>query len=75
MQLRSAALCGFQLLFMMLAPRPACSCIQLGFNYSLSCKGKIGFSKITYFGEEFFYFLFLFPPKKLFLLGGERHDL
>lgn len=31
----------FQMLLMALAPHPTCSCIQLGFNYSLSCKGRL----------------------------------
>jgi len=31
----------FQMLFMTLAPHPNRSCIQLGFNYSLSCKGRL----------------------------------
>lgn len=35
----------FQMLFMMLASHPNCSCIQLGFNYSLSCKGRLVFQR------------------------------
>lgn len=35
----------FQMLFMTLAPHPTCSCIQLGFNYSLSCKSRLVFQR------------------------------
>lgn len=35
----------FQMLFMTLAPHPNCSCVQLGFNYSLSCTGRLVFQR------------------------------
>lgn len=63
----------FQMLLMALAPHPTCSCIQLGFNYSLSCKGR--FADNIFWGGIFVVFFFFSTQKKPFLLGGERHNL
>lgn len=71
MQLRSAVLCGFPDAAHDAGTSPQLQLHSAGIQLQPVLQRQIGFSKITYFGEDFF-----FPHlKKQFLLRKQRHDL
>lgn len=72
MQLRSAVLCGFPDAVHDAGTSPQLQLHSAGIQLQPVLWRQIGFSKITYFGEGF-YFIF-FPPQKQFLLRKESHD-
>lgn len=72
MQLCSAALCGFPDAVHEAGTSPQLQLHSAGIQLLPILQRQSGFSKITYFGEWFYFF---FPPKKQFLLRKEKHNL
>lgn len=70
MQLRSAVLCGFPDAVHDAGTSPQLQLHSAGIQLQPVLRRQIGFSKITYFGEGF-YFFFFSSPKAIFIKKGE----
>lgn len=70
MQLRSAVLCGFPDAVHDAGTSPQLQLHSAGIQLQPVLHRQIGFSKITYFGEGF-YFIFFPTPKAIFIRKGE----
>lgn len=74
MQLHSAVLCGFPDAVHDAGISPQLQLHSAGIQLQPVLQRKIGFSKITYFGMEFFLFFF-FSGNKQSLWRKEMHNL